>query len=59
MNANLAKAGVYNKLIQKQVTAYANIRNSAAHGKSDEYGEEDVSDMLNYVQRFLADHLTP
>lgn len=57
MNADLAKAGVYNKLIQKQITAYADIRNSAAHGKPNEYGREDVSDMIDYVQRFLANHL--
>ena len=57
MNADLAKAGVYNKLIQKQITAYADVRNSAAHGKPDEYRKEDVSDMIDYVQRFLANHL--
>lgn len=33
MNADLAKAGVYNKLRQKQITALADIRNSAAHGR--------------------------
>jgi hypothetical protein len=37
MNADLAKAGVYNKLVQKQITAIAAIRNSVAHGKSNEF----------------------
>jgi len=32
MNAELAKAGVYNKAMQKQVTAWAGLRNEAAHG---------------------------
>ena len=52
MNADLAKAGVYNKLIQKQITAYADVRNSAAHGKPDEYRKEDVSDMIDYVRLY-------
>lgn len=34
MNADLAKQGVYTKLVQKRITTLANIRNSAAHGKS-------------------------
>jgi hypothetical protein len=33
MNADLAKAGVYNSLMQKRITALAAIRNRAAHGK--------------------------
>lgn len=32
MNADLAKAGVYNLLKQKQITALADLRNKAAHG---------------------------
>lgn len=35
MNADLVKAGTYNVLAQKRVTALAAIRNSAAHGKND------------------------
>jgi len=32
MNAYLAKAGAYNVLAQKQITAIADLRNRAAHG---------------------------
>ena len=32
MNADLAKAGAYNKSMQKQVTAWAGRGNDAAHG---------------------------
>jgi hypothetical protein len=32
MNADLAKAGLYNKGMQKQITAWADRRNSAALG---------------------------
>ena len=58
MNSGLAKAGVYNKLQQKRITAIADIRNSAAHGKWSEFADTDVSEMIRDVQRFLADHLS-
>lgn len=57
MNADLAKAGVYNVLTQKRVTALAHIRNNAAHGKPDEFKKEDVNDMIRDVNNFLVDHL--
>lgn len=58
MNSKLAKAGVYNVLIQKQVTAWADLRNKAAHGRVAEYKREDVEEMLRGVRRFVADYLT-
>lgn len=57
MNGALAKAGVYNKTVQKRITALAGIRNSAAHGKPNEFNQDDVLDMIEYVGRFLADYL--
>jgi hypothetical protein len=58
MNADLAKAGVYNKLQQKRITALADIRNSAAHGKPEEFTEDDVKTMIRDVEQFLGVHLT-
>ena len=58
MNAQLAKAGVYNKLQQKRITAIADIRNSAAHGKPDEFSENDVESMIRDVESFLLKYLT-
>lgn len=57
MNADLAKAGVYNKLVQKQITAHAGVRNSAAHGNSSEFTIDDVTQMITSVESFLALHL--
>lgn len=57
MNADLAKAGEYNILIQKRITALAAIRNSAAHGKTSEYSKEDVSSLIAETERFVADRL--
>ena len=58
MNADLAKAGKYNKLMQKRITALADIRNSAAHGKVDEFTKQNVVNMIDEVEQFLANHLT-
>lgn len=57
MNADLTKAGVYNLLIQKRITAMADIRNNAAHGHADQFSPSDVADMISYVEGFLAQHL--
>ena len=58
MNADLAKKGVYNLLVQKRITTLAQIRNDAAHGKPDQFTEADVTSMISDVERFLADHLS-
>lgn len=45
MNADLAKANAYNRLLQKRITALADIRNSAAHGHPAQFTESDVTDI--------------
>lgn len=57
MNADLAKAGIYNIGVQKQVTAWAHWRNDAAHGNWSVLKEQDVVEMIGGVRRFIADYL--
>lgn len=57
MNSDLAKAGTYSLLVQKRITALADIRNNAAHGHPDKFTTEDVQDMIDYVTSFLAERL--
>ncbi|MHC4478002.1 MAG: HEPN domain-containing protein [Planctomycetota bacterium] len=57
LNADLAKAGVYNKLVQKRITALADIRNNADHGHFDKFTKDDVEDMIKWVRRFSADYI--
>ena len=57
MNSDLAKAGIYNKLQQKRITALADIRNSAAHGKPEEFSGDDVIMMIRDIKQFLAIYL--
>lgn len=53
MNADLAKLNVYSGLYQKQIIAWLGIRNSAAHGKYDEYSVEEVKLMLQGIRQFI------
>lgn len=57
MNADLTKAGVYNNLMQKRITTLADVRNSAAHGHTENFSKSDVEDMIKHVESFLADRL--
>ena len=57
LNADLAAAGAYTKLAQKNITAYADVRNNADHGRFDKFSNDDVEAMLKWVRRFLAEHL--
>ncbi|MDX9667344.1 DUF4145 domain-containing protein [Pseudomonas sp. P5_152] len=54
MNDDLAKASAYNASQKKRITALAAIRNSAAHGKPEEFTAADVRGMIDDVERFLA-----
>lgn len=57
LNAELARDGAYNRLIQKEITAKADIRNNADHAKFDQFGKEDVAEMVKWVRRFASEHL--
>jgi len=59
MNATLAKAGIYNKLKAKDITAWAGLRNEAAHGNWDQFTDEDVKRMLDGVRQFVTEHPVP
>lgn len=56
MNAELVKAGVYNRLTQKRITAIADLRNSAAHGKWDQFTQRDVEDAIRWIREFMEGH---
>lgn len=43
MNAELAGVEAYNRLDQKDVTAWLDLRNKAAHGHYDQYTAEQVA----------------
>ena len=53
LNSDLVKAGVYGVLEQKNVTAWLDLRNRAAHGKYGEYSKEQVDLMYQGVLNFI------
>jgi len=55
MNDDLAKVA-YDKLEQKGVTFWLDLRNKAAHGHYGEYDASQVQLMIQGVQGFLARH---
>lgn len=57
MNADLCKANAYNMGMQKQITAWAERRNKAAHGEWGTYTEADVENMIRGVTRLIAEYL--
>jgi len=58
LNMELSRADVYDRLVQKQVTSWGDLRNKAAHGHYDEYDTREVQMMLLFVQKFCSDYLT-
>lgn len=54
LNADLAGQSIYNKLDQKNVTAWLDLRNKAAHGKYTEYNIQQVELMFQGVTEFIA-----
>ncbi len=56
LNSHLAKQSVYSKLDQKNVTAWLDLRNNAAHGHYDEYAQAQVTLLIDGVADFIARH---
>ncbi len=54
MNADLSSANIYNKLDHKNVTAWLDLRNKAAHGHYNEYTKDQVELMLSGVTDFMT-----
>ena len=54
MNNDLASASVYSKLDQKNVTAWLDLRNKAAHAQYVEYNADQVHNLLVSVREFTV-----
>jgi len=54
MNADLTKSAVYSKLDQKNVTAWLDLRNKAAHGNYAEYTKEQVTLLIASIRDFIT-----
>ncbi len=56
LNSDLAGANVYSKLDQKNVTAWLDLRNKAAHGHYGQYENQQVGLLIVGVRDFLTRH---
>ena len=56
LNSELVKKSVYSKLDQKNVTAWLDLRNKAAHGHYSEYTKDQVALFLQGVRDFITRH---
>ena len=54
----LKKARVFNELKAKQLRAWADIRNAAAHGEFQKFQRSDVEQMLKGINDFLSSYMT-
>ena len=54
MNADLAKENIYSKLDQKNITAWLDLRNKAAHGHYSEYTKEQVELLIAGIRDFIT-----
>ena len=57
LNSELAKRGIYTQLTQKQITAWADVRNNADHGHFDKFTAPDVAEMVKWVRRFAEEQM--
>lgn len=54
LNSSLMSRNVYNKLDQKSVTSWLDLRNKSAHGHYGEYSADQVRVMLMGVRDFIS-----
>ena len=54
MNADLTKAKVCSELDQKNVTAWLDLRNKAAHGEYEKYNSDQVGLLISGVRDFIT-----
>ena len=54
LNADLAGVEVYSKLDQKNITAWLDLRNKAAHGHYNQYDQQQVRLVLDSIRDFIT-----
>jgi len=54
LNQALCKKGAYSLFDQKQITAWLDLRNNAAHGKYSDYDENQVAKLIEWVGDFIS-----
>jgi hypothetical protein len=58
INEDLKSSGFYHQPMWRQIQAWIDIGNSAAHGDFHEYDQEQVRKMLEGIEAFLVNHFS-
>ena len=56
LNNKLGAKSVYNRLRQKQVGYWADVRNHADHGNFDDFTQHDAAELVRGVRDFMAEY---
>jgi len=56
LNAELCKSDIYSLATQKQITAWLNLRNYAAHGEYNKYTSDEIKLFIAGVRHFLLSY---
>ena len=56
LNNKLSQQQIYNELKKRSIHAWKEIRDSAAHGKFNEYTKNDVKTMVDGISGFLSEY---
>lgn len=54
LNNKIAEKGIYNRLRQKQVSSWIEVRNAAVHGRFDGFDYKDVASLIKGVRNLLS-----
>ena len=54
LNSKIADKGVYNRIRQKQVSVWIDVRNAADHGRFKDFTDKDVADLIKGVRSLLS-----
>ena len=57
LNGKLKDKDVYSQVQRSSIEAWKKIRDAAAHGKHEEYTENQVKDFLSGLRRFIGEYL--
>lgn len=58
MIAELARQGVYDSLVEQQLSEYTSLHEKAVNGLWSEVSKDDVESMLRDLRAFVVDHVT-
>ena len=57
LDQKLASKAIYNRLVQKKISVWIDIRNAADHGRFNDFADDDVDGLISGTQSLLADLL--